>query len=127
MNNLSPDMEVTIKLEKLNEMIEKRAKEIANKIVGEANLALVNNPNLIKDGGKVYIIYEKEGNSEKITEFHKPYAAMAYLSNKYNYKLSRASFDNLKNRLKDKPERLTKLDLAFRDKVLRIETKKKNI
>ena len=126
MNNLTLDMEIfPLTLGKLNELIEKRAQEIADKKIGEVNKIILEN-NLIKDGGKIYKIYEKnEDNTESVTTFAKVHAACAYISNKYKYELNPTGFHNLKDRLDEEPKRRTKIDDIFRDKVLRIEVLKK--
>lgn len=121
MNNLSPDMEITISFKQLNDMIEKRANEIA-----EEKLNLVHKDILNKKdhkNGDSYIIYEE---NNLVTEFSNANKAIVYLETKYNYTLSKASFINLKNRLSKEVQRETKLDKTFRGKVIKIESISKN-
>jgi hypothetical protein len=121
MDNLSPDMEITITVGNLNKMIEKRANEIANEKLNCLHKDILEKKD--HKNGDRYIITE-EGNV--VTEFSNANKAIIYLETKYTYTLSKASFINLKNRLLKEVKRETELDKTFRGKVIKIESISKN-
>jgi hypothetical protein len=109
-------------LKDLNEMVERRALEIVNSRLDDVFKNGTEHQN-----SNTYIMTEKnEEDKEFKTEFRDVKKAISYLSRKYDYKMSRASFTNLAKRLDEKVSRETKLDKVFRNKVLKIEKFKKN-
>ena len=112
MDNLT----ITVKISDLKEMIEIEAEKRLQEKLKQIDKKLLNNH--IHKNSKGYIIYE---NNDIINKFDNISSAIKHLNEKYNVNLTRNTFINLKNRLNKEPERITKIDKIFKNKVLKKE------